>query len=54
MVRDAAALIGLAMLGAGCAFAWLPLGLIVPGACLLLLALAGYLFDRKKREPDDS
>lgn len=37
--RDVTAIVGLIMLAAGCAMAWPPLGLIVPGAVLTWKAL---------------
>jgi hypothetical protein len=39
---------GLIFLGIGCALAWLPLALIVPGAILVLVSL-GFSFRRAER-----
>lgn len=52
-MRDAAAITGLLLLGAGCSWAWLPLGLIVVGGALLGAAVLSELRDGATRPQKD-
>lgn len=38
---DGLVVVGLGLLAAGCAWAWPPLGLIVPGVVMMVLGLVG-------------
>lgn len=42
-MKDIVAIVGILMLGAGCWLAWPPLGLIVPGAIILIAAIMGHV-----------
>lgn len=52
-MRDLTAVSGLLLLGAGCSWAWPPLGLIVVGFVLLAGAVCGHLRTTPLKETPD-